>query len=27
VEFYRPLAGELSDCVFRLPLVLPSTNR
>jgi AraC-like protein len=26
-EFYGPVAGELSDSVFRLPLVLPKTNR
>jgi AraC-like DNA-binding protein len=27
VEFYGPLAGELVGSVFRLPLVLPKTNR
>jgi AraC-like DNA-binding protein len=27
VEFYGPVACELSDSVFRLPLVLPKTNR
>lgn len=27
VEFYGPLSGELGESVFRLPLVLPKTNR
>ncbi len=27
VEFYGPLSGELGESVFRLPLVLPTTNR
>jgi AraC-like DNA-binding protein len=27
VEFYGPVSGELGESVFRLPLVLPTTNR
>ena len=27
VEVYGPLSGELGESVFRLPLVLPTTNR